>query len=288
MEGVWRVRVPAGPTVDQLLAHALSGDWSVHRVDPGTPGATFTTHKEVSSLSGTPEAPPANEAPEGPWGQLMTPLARYLCSVVVRSQGWLAPVLVFAALCSVDVTIGGASTGNSLPTFATDAALLLPVAIWLTVVVGNCEDPVQAAITVYGRQRDEGAPGRAAGGVRRVRAFVVLSVVLAWATTGTPPLSTTLEGFAAHLIAAATGVGVGALCMRPVLDRRVWAVLIGVFVTLAEVIVPSFPPDRQLLVLLGSARHPHLGSSLAVIAAESAAIAAVLVSAAIRVGRART
>ena len=78
----------------------------------------------------------------------MTPLARYLCSVVVRSQGWLAPVLVFAALCSVDVTIGGASTGNSLPTFATDAALLLPVAIWLTVVVGNCEDPVQAAITV--------------------------------------------------------------------------------------------------------------------------------------------
>ena len=35
--------------------------------DPGTPGATFTTHKEVSSPSGTPEAPPANEAPEGPW-----------------------------------------------------------------------------------------------------------------------------------------------------------------------------------------------------------------------------
>ena len=72
------------------------------------------------------------------------------------------------------------------------------------------------------------------------------------------------------------------------LDRRAWAVLIGVFVTLAEVIVPNFPPDRQLLVLLGSARHAHLGSSLAVIAAESAAIAVVLVSAAIRVGRART
>ena len=219
----------------------------------------------------------------------MTALARYLCSVVVRSQGWLAPFLVFAALCSVDVAIGGASTGNSLPTFATDAALLLPVAIWLTVVVGNCEDPVQATITVV-----------TVGSETRVRLakllvaytgcvlLAVLSVVLAWATTGTPPLSTTLEGFAAHLIAAATGVGVGALCMRPVLDRRAWVVLIGVFVTLAEVIVPNFPPDRQLLVLLGSARHAHLGTSLAAIAAESAAIAVVLVSAAIRVGQART
>ena len=42
----------------------------------------------------------------------------------------------------------------------------------------------------------------------------VLSVVLAWATTGTPPLSTT-GGFAAHLIAAATGVGVARLRTRP-------------------------------------------------------------------------
>ncbi len=219
----------------------------------------------------------------------MTALGRYLCSVVVRSQGWFAPFLVFAALCSVDVAIGGANKGNSLPTFATDAALLLPVAIWLTVVVGNCEDPVQAAITVA----TVGSETRVRLG-KLVVAYIgcmllsVLSVVLAWATTGAPPLSTTLEGFAAHLIAAATGVGVGALCMRPVLDRRAWAVLIGVFVTLAEVIVPNFPPDRQLLVLLGSARHAHLGTSLAVIAAESAAIAVVLVSAAIRVGQART
>ena len=141
----------------------------------------------------------------------MTPLARYLCSVVVRSQGWLAPFLVFAALCSVDVAIGGGTSGNSLPTFAANAALLLPVAIWLTVVVGNCEDPVQAAITVA----TVGSETR----VRLAKLLVaytgcvllsVLSVVLAWATTGTPPLSTTLEGFAAHLIAAATGVGVGA------------------------------------------------------------------------------
>ena len=40
-EGVWHVSVPAGPTVDQLLAHALSAGWSVHRVDPGTLGAAL-------------------------------------------------------------------------------------------------------------------------------------------------------------------------------------------------------------------------------------------------------
>ena len=67
LEGVWRVSVPAGPTVDQLLAHVLSDDWSVQRVDPGTRGAAFMTRKEVSPASGAPEVPPPDEAPERPW-----------------------------------------------------------------------------------------------------------------------------------------------------------------------------------------------------------------------------
>ena len=66
-EGVWRVSVPAGPTVDQLLAHALSAGWSVHRVDPGTPGGAFATRKKVSPPSGTPGPLPADQPPEGPW-----------------------------------------------------------------------------------------------------------------------------------------------------------------------------------------------------------------------------
>ncbi len=67
LEGVWRVSVLAGPTVDQLLAHALSAGWSVHRVDPGTLGAAFIGRKEVSPPSEAPEVPPADEAPERPW-----------------------------------------------------------------------------------------------------------------------------------------------------------------------------------------------------------------------------
>ncbi len=66
LEGVWRVRVPAGPTVDQLLAHALSGGWSVHRVDPGTPSATSTKHKEVSSPLGDPRSPTSKRSARGP------------------------------------------------------------------------------------------------------------------------------------------------------------------------------------------------------------------------------
>ena len=77
------------------------------------------------------------------WG-----LPRYLASDVARSQRWLPPLLTYVVLCAVNAALDGGANGNALPTFASNGALLLPFAIWLTVVVGNCEDPVQAAITV--------------------------------------------------------------------------------------------------------------------------------------------
>ena len=75
--------------------------------------------------------------------------------------------------------------------------------------------------------------------------------------------------------------------MRPVLDRRAWAVLTGVFVSLAEVLVPGFPPDRQLLALLSAARPAHVAVALALIGAESVLLGSGLVAAAVRFGQAR-
>jgi hypothetical protein len=114
-----------------------------------------------------------------------------------------------------------------------------------------------------------------------------MSMTIASVSTGGGSLADVATGLAAHLIAAAAGTAVGACCMRPVLDRRAWAVLIGVFVSLAEVIVPGFPPDRQLLALLSAARPAHVAAALALIGAESVLLGSGLVAAAVRFGQAR-
>jgi len=216
-------------------------------------------------------------------------LTRYVASDVARSQRWLPPLVSYLVICLVNLSLDGSAAGNALPTFASAGAALLPVAIWLTVIVGNCEDPVQVAITVA-----------TVGSEARVRltklmvayggcgAMTVISMTIAWATAQGATLADVVAGLATHLIAAAIGVAVGAWCMRPVLDRRAWAVLIGVFVSLAEVLVPHFPPDRQLLVLLGAARPVHLAGSLALIALESLVITSLLILAAVRFGQSRT
>jgi len=75
--------------------------------------------------------------------------------------------------------------------------------------------------------------------------------------------------------------------MRPILDRRAWAVLIGVAVTMVEVLVPHCPPVRQFLVLFGQTGRAHLPVDIAFIAAQSVLVAAVLVVGALRWGQNR-
>jgi hypothetical protein len=58
--------------------------------------------------------------------------------------------------------------------------------------------------------------------------------------------------------------------------------------TLTEVIVPHFPPVRQLLTLLEADRPAHVPHRLAEIAIETIVILSLLVGLSLPVGRART
>jgi len=216
---------------------------------------------------------------------------RYIAADASRSQHWLPPFLLYAVLCAVNLAMGGSAPGSALPTFATAAAALLPTAIWLTVAVGNSEDPVQVTITAV-----------AAGSEARLRmakllvaltaavALAVVSMICAGLGTASMKFGSVGDlaaGLAAHLMAAAVGVGIGAWCMRPVLDKRAWAVLTGVGATMFEVLVPGCPPARQTLVLFGETARPHFAATIALIGAESVAIAAALVAGALRCGRSK-
>ena len=122
-----------------------------------------------------PPAPASRPASRGALGQLMTALGRYLCSVVVRSQGWFAPFLVFAALCSVDVAIGGANKGNSLPDVRHRRRPPVACGHLAHRGCGELRGPRSSSHNRrHRRQRDEGAPGQAGRGVHRVHAVVCL------------------------------------------------------------------------------------------------------------------
>lgn len=204
------------------------------------------------------------------------PLLHYLALDALRAQGWTAPLLAFLA-ATVLLDAGG---GPALGDYASTAATLLPVALWLTIVVNRGEDRVQAAVTVV----TAASPGRvylAKLALAFAAAAILGLVAVVWpATSGRLAATHVGTGLLAHLATALTGVGIGALLSPPVLQRTGVAAVAGVAVTLADVLVPYAPPAWQILDLL-SGDHPQAPATrmLAVVAESLVlAVAAVLVA----------
>jgi hypothetical protein len=212
-------------------------------------------------------------------------LVRYVLADALHGQRGTAPSLTFLVATAILNAMGG---GPVLPDYAATSVALLPVALWLTVVVCNSEDPVLAAITTV-----------TAGSATRVRlaklaaAYVaclpLILAALVWPVFMGKRLTVAVfaAGLAAYLITTLAGVGLGALVSRPVIRRSAWAVLVGVAFTLADVIAPFGPPAHQLVVLLSRQRVEHLTTGLAAIAAQTALLAVVAVWLAHRLARSR-
>lgn len=176
----------------------------------------------------------------------MTALVRYLLADVLRTQRWLPPLLLFAAVLGM---LNAADAGPPLPAYAGTCVLVYPVSVWLTMVIATAEDPVRRTITVV-----------AAGGWARAQAAVaVLSVlgasglalvaaVVPVVTQSRPyPLGTVLEGFAALSVCALVGVGVGVLCSRPVITQVGWSVLAATALVVLVFLFGRTPPVGNVL-----------------------------------------
>jgi hypothetical protein len=215
-------------------------------------------------------------------------LVRYLSSDVARSQRWIAPAVLFVAA----VAIFNADPGPLLTTYADTATCLLPVAIWLTVVVLNSEDPTQAAITsvtVGGATRLRVGKLVVAFLACAVLALVAVLVPVALQTSsGGTSMGDVVAGVVAHLLVAATGVAAGAYLARPLVGRAGWVFVLGVLVVLAQTVVPHAPPTRQILVLFNENRPAHLAASTALVSIETIALVLVLATGALALARART
>lgn len=206
----------------------------------------------------------------------MVALVRYLAADVVRSQRWVAPLLAFLG----GVAVFNMGAGSLRTTYADTATVLLAVGIWLTVVVANSEDAVQAGVTAV-----------TVGGDARLRlgklltawlaCGVLTAVALLWplvahSYTGRATGGEVVAGAVAHLVVAAFAVAVGSFGMRGVLPRAGWTVLFAIAVALADVLVPHAPPARRVLEL--SDRPGGQAAALAGVAAATALLVALLVA----------
>ncbi|MBP2337072.1 hypothetical protein JOF41_003250 [Saccharothrix coeruleofusca] len=183
----------------------------------------------------------------------MNALVRYLLADVLRSQRFLAPVMVFLAVLGM---LYASDAGVPLVAYAGSCVLIYPVAVWLTVVVATAEDPVRRSVTVV-----------AAGGWGRVQGAVAVSAalcacLLALVATGVPvltqsrpyPPEVVAQGFGAHLVCGLTGVGVGLLCARPVITRLGWGVLAATALVVLPFPLGRVPPVGSVLGALNDQR----------------------------------
>ncbi|MFF3285838.1 ABC transporter [Streptomyces sp. NPDC003023] len=189
----------------------------------------------------------------------MTALLGYHLAMLLRSQRWLPPVLLYFAALGVGVQSGG----PVLDSLGWTAAALLPATAWLVRVCATQEPAAARSVTA------------AAGGARRahlaslitagVCAAVLGAVAVAVVTLISDPASADHRvavprpsAAAAGLLAAAVcvllGTAVGALCTRPLLHARGWSLTATALLALLALVVGGSPARYAVTCLVTGSR----------------------------------
>ncbi|MEU2547871.1 ABC transporter [Streptomyces roseolus] len=205
----------------------------------------------------------------------MTALLRYHSGLFLRSQRWLAPLLLYAALVAVGVGPGDPVLGS----LGIAAAGLLPVAAWSVRICLTQEEAAARAVTVAagGRARAHLAALLTGAGWPVLAGAVAAGVVTGTgdpAGTGGP--AALLAGLLATTACALTGGAVGALASRPFVKatgRSVAGLLLGALLALVTTGSPAKHAVTALVAAEGAARPPWASCAAAVLlAAVTAAV----------------
>ncbi|MEV0634167.1 ABC transporter [Streptomyces sp. NPDC050619] len=189
----------------------------------------------------------------------MTALLRYQAALLLRSQRWLPPFILYAVFLAVGVQSGQ----PVLDSLGYTAAALLPVAAWLVRICVTGEPPaargcVAAAV----------GPGRA----HLARLLVALAaaaalgavatVLVTWISAPTssdhqtrvPPLPAGAAGLLAALACALLGTAVGALTTWPLLRSTGRAVPALLLAALLALVVSGSPAQAAVSGLVTGSR----------------------------------
>ncbi|MFJ9828774.1 ABC transporter [Streptomyces sp. NPDC101160] len=204
----------------------------------------------------------------------MTALLRYQAALLLRSQRWLAPFLLYAAYVGV-----GVRPGEPLPgSLGYAATALVPVAAWAVRICLDQEPP--AARTVV---------AAAAGPARAHLAAIVTAttavLLVAWVTVlavtaiSNPHPGGAVAGLLAATACTLTGATVGALTTRPLVPSRGWSLSALLLGSLLALVTPG-SPAKSALTTLFTASHataplslpwPAVATALALMTAATAA-----------------
>lgn len=209
----------------------------------------------------------------------MTALLRYQAALLVRSQRWLPPVVLYAAFLAVGVQSGQ----PVLDSLGYTAAALLPVAAWLVRICVTNEPPAARACVA------------AAAGPARAHLACLLAALLASAALGTvatlavtlisdpaanghrahvPRFEAGAAGLLAVLSCALLGTAVGALTNWPLLRSPGRAVPAMLLAALLSVVVAGSPAQAAVNGLVTGSRSGRIPVPLLPLAAAALLTAA--------------
>ncbi|MEU9034247.1 ABC transporter [Streptomyces sp. NPDC048352] len=183
----------------------------------------------------------------------LTALMHYQGALLLRSQRWIAPLVLYAAFLAV-----GIRSGDPAPdALGYAAAGLVPVTAWLVRICVTAEPPAARACSA------------AAAGPVRVHAATLLTALAGALLAGAagaayavllgdlerrPAAGTVLAGAVAVAVCALTGAAVGAVCSRPLVRGRGLAVLAGGVGSLLAWVVAVSPARVAVSALVEAAR----------------------------------
>ncbi|AXE80879.1 ABC transporter [Streptomyces atratus] len=210
----------------------------------------------------------------------MTALLRYQTALLIRSQRWLAPVLLYAAFLGIGVQWGQ----PVLDSLGYAAAGLLPVTAWLVQLCVNQEPPAARTVTaaVAGSPRVHLASLLAALGCAGLLGTAATLIVLLISKPASadnavrvPLLPAGLAGLLAAVCCVLLGAAVGALCTRPLLHRRGWSVATTVLAALLALVTSGSPANHAVTGLVTGSRTGTVHVPLLPLVAAAALAAAV-------------
>jgi hypothetical protein len=198
-------------------------------------------------------------------------MIRLVLAIFARRLTWLPPFVTLVALLAITYGI----PGSAMSSYAFVAMFISAFSVWVTVLVGSCDDEghrqmVVAQLGSIRRAHTE----RAITTTALVAAAAVLCTLapvvagsLRMSAEGDPPLPSNLvilgSGFAVQFAFGLIGVGVGSFLHRPILQRTAPGALAGIGVGIALPFVPPVlavlrhlnrnEPDRVVLLLVGAA-----------------------------------
>ncbi|MFF7379094.1 hypothetical protein ACIP4Q_28780 [Streptomyces massasporeus] len=182
----------------------------------------------------------------------MIALVRYMFTVLLFSQRYLAPLLLFLGLVAV---LTSSDTGPLAATYASVAGAMLLCSVWLTMALIGLEDQAHRSVVVV-----------SAGSHLRVLLATVGTATM-WCLlltaaglvlpllfgTHTPGLADLALGTEAQLTCAFTGMAIGLVCSRLVFRRQGYALVLALGLLLAVLLGKGVSPVNIMLTHLQNA-----------------------------------